>query len=185
MSDGALPHWVNTRKAVGREAHYSGTLGPDQLSEFASYLEPESGSAVRAEIRFGRDDDARSVVDVTLNARVQLECQRCLGSLARELHSVSRLALVPSDEHARHLPESYEPLIAGEETDLWAVVAEELALALPVVAYHAPGECATALAGSGEPQQEQAVGDAQRANPFDVLSVLLEQPASDADEKSE
>jgi uncharacterized protein len=179
MSDGALPQWVNTRKAVGREASYLGVLGAVQLPEFAKYIDTSNAAAVDAEVSFGRDDEDRQVVDVRLVAQVRLECQRCLEPFACELRSHSRLALVTGDEQAKQLPADYEPLLAAEETDLWAVVAEELALALPVVAYHPDGGCTHDLADSAS--GEMVVGDAQRSGPFDVLSSLLEAPGDGTD----
>jgi len=180
MSEGVLPQRVNTRKAVGREATYEGSLGVAQLPDFAGSVCASGEAPVHARLHFSRDDDGRAVLDVALRARVRLECQRCLGWFTRELRSDSRLALVAGDDQARQLPSGYEPLISGESTDLWSVVAEELALAIPVVAYHPDGECSLAVTSSGgEPGTEGA----ERTRPFEVLSALLEQSAGDKNDR--
>lgn len=179
MSDGVLPQRVNTRKAVGREATYAGHLGVAQLPDFAGSVCAAGDSPVHARLHFRRDEDGRAVLDVALDARVRLECQRCLGWFTRELRSESRLALVAGDDQARQLPSEYEPLISGEDTDLWSVVAEELALAMPVVAYHPDGVCTLAVKPSGS---ETDTEGADRTRPFEVLSALLDQPADDKDD---
>ena len=184
MSQAVLPQRVNTRKALGREASYRGTLGASQLTDFASVLDDsdESGEAsIEAGISFGRDEEQRPVIDVSLEARVRLECQRCLEQFTQRLSSRSRLGIVLTDEQAKQLPRDYEPLISAEETDLWAVVAEELALALPVVAYHPEGQCR--VGGDAAERKEIETGGDERANPFGILSVLLDEAAADVSKK--
>ena len=180
MSEGRLPHTVSTRKAVTRGACYSGELGARELPRLEHVLDPENSGAVRATLRFGRDDEDRQTVFVETHASVMLECQRCLERFPRELESSSALAIVRTDDEARQLPARYEPLLIGEEADLWAIVAEEVSLALPVVAMHSEAECAARLpeggaaaAGAGDGTIEEGEGGERRPNPFEVLSELL------------
>lgn len=179
MSDGLLPHTVITRKAVTREARYSGTLGPRQLPRLSHVLRGNAGDSVQAEIAFIRDDEERQVVLVDLSAEVELECQRCLEPVRQGIKSHSELAIVRTDQEAQQLPARYEPLIVAEEADLWEIVQEELSLALPVVAYHPEGECSTAQlapATKGEgafDELDDGAEEAERPNPFEVLSSLL------------
>ena len=169
MSAGPLPNRVNIRKAVTRSARYTGVLTASELPQFSSLLDPAQ-SQVEAVVEFGDDDEGRQFADVVMNATVTLECQRCLGPVQLTLESSSRLGLVHSDEQAKHLPAGYEPLIAVDEVDLWQVAAEELALALPVVAYHPAGECQA----PGAPQvTDPGSPESERENPFSVLSTLL------------
>lgn len=170
MSAGPLVNRVNIRKAVTRSARYAGVLSAEQLPQFASVLDPEQPQ-VEMVVQFGEDDEGQQYVGVTMNATVTLECQRCLGPVTLPLSSSSRLGLVHSDEQGKHLSSGYEPLIAVDEVDLWEVAAEELALALPVVAYHPEGDCRA----PGEPQIEQRdPADDGKESPFSVLSALLD-----------
>jgi uncharacterized protein len=193
MSEGPLPHTVITRKAVTREARYSGVLGAAELPQLKDVLGAADTAPVSAEMRFFRDEEERQVVAVKLHARVRLECQRCLEMFDTDIASESELAIVRSDEEAQALPARYEPLIALEEADLWRIVEEELALALPVVAYHPAGECAVApVPGEAALPEESAGGGArrergesageERPNPFGVLSSLLEQKGEAEDD---
>jgi uncharacterized protein len=169
MSADPPPQCVNIRKAVTREALYEGRLGALELERFGEFL-PE-GEGVRMSARFGKDEEGRQVVDLAVEGAVILECQRCLQPLNLPVQSESRLGLVLTDEQAQSLPKDYEPWIAVEEADLWAMAREELALALPVVAYHAEGECAAPMVAATE---DAPVEEGERQNPFDVLSKLLE-----------
>ena len=183
MSDGPLPHTVNTRKAVTLEARYSGTLKAANLSRLSDVLLDDGGDAVSAQIQFARDDEGRQIVLVEVAAVVLLECQRCLERFRQPVDSSSELAIVRTDEEAKQLPPRYEPLLAGEETDLWEIVGEELALALPVAALHPEGECPVVLpsATPDEIGSEQALENdsgAARRKPFDVLSTLLDDDSS-------
>ena len=171
MSAGPLPNRVNIRKAVTRSARYAGELSAAQLPQFSALLD-DVNQRINVVVGFGEDDEGWQYADVELQAVVTLECQRCLGKVALPLDSRSRLGLVHSDEQAKHLPSGYEPLIAVDEVDLWEVAAEELALALPVVAYHPEGECSP----PGEAQQQKEDSEpstGRRENPFSVLSTLL------------
>lgn len=175
MSEGPLPHTVNTRKAVALEAHYKGSLSAAELPQLRDVLPADSPAPVAAEMRFHRDDEGRQRVSVALDATVTLVCQRCLEAFTSQVDSRSELAICRTDEEARALPASLEPLLAVEETDLWRVAEEELALALPVVAYHPDGECAVAKVPE-EPQapSDDGIAGDESSNPFDVLSDLLD-----------
>jgi uncharacterized protein len=176
MSGGLLPQTVNTRKAVTREACYRGVLGAAQLPQLREML-PGDSQPVSVAMRFFSDEQGRKRISVELDATVQLVCQRCLEPFTSRIASRSELGIVRSDEEALHLPGDCEPLIALEETDLWRVAEEELALALPVVAYHPEGECS---AVPGAPQSALEPGDLageETQNPFGVLSTLLDNTA--------
>lgn len=168
MSQGPLPQRVNIRKAVTRRAHYHGVLGSEQLPRFADVLTVDGVMAVSVD--FGEDDEGQQYLDVDLRGEAVQQCQRCLQPMRSSIASRSRLGLVASDEQAALLPRHYEPWIALDEVDLWDVAAEELALALPVVAYHDEEGCRAPAHEEGTP----AGGPTRADNPFNVLSTLLD-----------
>lgn len=175
MSDSTLPHRVNIRKAVTRSARYAGCLGVEQLPLFSSQLNA-AGAPVKVAVEFGEDEESQQWVAVSIEAPVVLECQRCLGPVHQVLRGESRLGLVQTDEQAAALCEAYEPLIAIDEVDLWEVASEELALALPVVAYHPEGECAAPGAGNNDDVTDAAQGS---DSPFSKLASLLDSSAGE------
>lgn len=171
MPAAPLPQSVDLRKAVARKDCYEGVLGASQLPQWADVLDPHDPT-IAISVAFSRDEQGQAVADVEVRASVVLQCQRCLGALQDKLHGKSRLGLVLTDEQARQLPAGYEPWIAIDEIDLWQVAAEEIALALPVVAYHPAGEC-EAPAGASEPIEDTESRETAD-NPFGILSKLLD-----------
>ncbi|EED33014.1 conserved hypothetical protein [gamma proteobacterium NOR5-3] len=127
-------------------------------------------------VEFGENEEGRQFASVEMDARVVLECQRCLQPVHCELKAASRLGLVPGDEQARQLPAGLEPLIAVDEVDLWELAGEELALALPVVAYHPQGECEPPKSDRDDrsDKEERDFTEPASENPFSVLSALLD-----------
>lgn len=174
MSPAPLPNRVNIRKAVTRSARYSGGLGAEQLPQFAHLLDP-AAPTIDVGVEFGEDEEGQQYAAVSMQGRVVLECQRCLQPVLCELKGDSRLGIVPGDEQAKQLSSGLEPLIALDEVDLWALAEEELALALPVVAYHPEGECEPPKSDRSDRSEHQELGlsDQAKDNPFSVLSSLL------------
>ena len=171
MSAAPLPQRIDLRRALARGDCYQGVLGMSQLPQMADVLDPEN-PAVEMGIRFSRDECGQAVADVSLQAPVLLQCQRCLAPLREKLASRRRLGLVASDEQAMHLRGDYEPWIASDEIDLWDVAAEEFALALPLVAYHPAGVCAAPM-GQAQEKPPTPLGPRRVEHPFAVLSTLL------------
>ena len=87
--------------------------------------------AVKA--RFFRDEEGRYVLELAVEAQVAVTCQRCLGELEECLQSQTQLVALWSDAEAGQLPARYDPLVVGEELDLWQAVEDELLLALPTI----------------------------------------------------
>lgn len=155
-------------------AHFEGSLEPAQLERLRGLLAADQGS-VDASISCDQDEMGRTVLSVSVDARVSVRCQRCLEVFQRPLASTSRLAVVRTDEQAAGLPEGLEPLLATTGVDLWAVVEDELVLAMPVYSYHDDETCIEQLAGAefaaaaqGEAKQQDGGSD----SPFDVLAQL-------------
>lgn len=190
MSAATLPQHVNIRKAVTRGAKYSGSLGAEQLPQFAALFDP-ANPELELVAEFGEDEEGQQYIEVAMQAKVVQECQRCLQPVVLELAGETQLGLVPADEQARQLAPRYEPWLAVDEVDLWELAGEELALALPVVAYHREGECrppgdvgsaqVSALGAGPLEEKQQALTGGSRDNPFSVLSTLLD--SGDAKEK--
>ena len=167
MSAPPLPQRVSVRKAVTRNAHYEGSLGAAEMPRFRDLL--VAGNGVRMSVDFGRDEQDRQVAEVAIEAAVELQCQRCLQRFRHRLSGSSRLGLVLTDEQAQALPRDLEPWIAQDDIDLWEVASEELALALPAVAYHPEGQCSPPAHGSGTTADDETTAE----KPFGVLSSLL------------
>lgn len=117
---------------------------------------------------FSMDEERRAIIRGSVSALVVLQCQRCLGELRVRLVTDTALAVVVSEDQARQLPESYEPLVLSEESvSLNELVEDELLLSLPAFPVHQEGDC-KAPEFSSEASEESPV----RENPFAVLADL-------------
>jgi len=169
MSAEPLPETLDVRKAAAREAVVSGRVPLSSLSRLADVLASAEGDAT-ARCRFSRDEENRSIVDVDVEATVQVTCQRCLQTMPLQLDVHGKVAVVGDDDAAKQLPAALEPWVVATETaSLWHLVEDELMLALPVVAYHDSEDCKRLLdAYRRPPESGKPSGD----NPFKVLERL-------------
>jgi len=99
------------------------------------------GGMATGRIAFSRAQ-GRIIADVTLEARPEVRCQRCLGSMSLPIRSQSRVALVASEDEVDAVPPEFEVALAPEgRMRLADLVEEELLLALPGAPRHAEGQC--------------------------------------------
>ena len=174
MKTGALPKQLDLRGLAARGAHIEGTVSPEDLPRLT-----DSGIAIvdsgLAAFDFQRDEEARYVVAVSVEARVVMQCQRCLNDMEVPVKSASLMACVWSDEEAAALPSTYEPLIVDDAADLSDIVEEEILLAIPVSPSHET-ECKSAeqkaALDTGAESLEQVEESSERDNPFAVLERL-------------
>jgi uncharacterized protein len=171
MLTAPLPITLDVRKAAARGAEISGTLKPQNLKRFRPLLAGESG-AILVDMAFTRDEENRYLIHVTIDANIEVTCQRCLDAMPVHLGSESSLAVVWTDEEAAHLPRHLEPLVVIEPScDLWEVVEDELILALPQFNYHEKDSCKMNIADF--PDQSPGENFAEdKPNPFNVLGQL-------------
>jgi uncharacterized protein len=99
------------------------------------------GGMATGRIAFSRAQ-GRIIADVTIEARPEVRCQRCLGSMSLPISSQSRVALVASESEVDAVPPELEVALAPEgRMRLADLVEEELLLALPGAPRHAEGQC--------------------------------------------
>ena len=115
------------------------------------------------------------MVAVSVEAKVVMQCQRCLNDMEVPVKSTSLMACVRTDEEAAALPAAYEPLIVDDAADLSDIVEEEILLAIPVSPIHEV-ECkstAQQAALEADAEDPETVEDiAERDSPFAVLEQL-------------
>ncbi len=164
-----LPTTLDVRKAAVRGATVSGCVAVSKLDRLRPILASDN-ARVDAHFAFSRDEENRSVIALSLSAKVEVICQRCLQSMPIEISGENRLAIIGDDEQARQLPARLEPLLVeGELCDLWTVVEDELMLNLPIVSYHETKDCKQLLEDYSRPAPDPGgVED----NPFSVLERL-------------
>jgi len=111
---------------------------------------------------------------------VALECQRCLSHCELELATQSSLCVLWSEDSIKELPSGYDPLIAGDVSDIHALVEEELLLALPAVPMHDLRDCEDVSRAFGDSTMD-VVED--KESPFAALGALMKTPDAEDDKE--
>lgn len=166
-----LPASLDVRKAAARGAVVSGILKPVDLLRLRPLLAGSEG-VIAVEMRFSRDEVGRYLVKVTIEADVQVECQRCLSSMSEHLSCDSSLAVVWTDEEAATLPRYLDALVETEaNSNLWELVEDELILARQPFSYHDTDDCKRTSVAYADPDASEDAGES-KPNPFAVLGQL-------------
>jgi uncharacterized protein len=165
-----LPRTLDVRKAAARGVSVKGSLELAELPRFRPLLAGDEGQ-IQATLALSRDEEHHSIIDVTVVAEVSVTCQRCLEAMITSLRCSNRLAVVWTDEQAKHLPRDLDPLICEDDCALWDLVEDELILALPAYSYHEGRDCNQLLNELGDSDAAPSAADT-RQNPFEVLAQL-------------
>ena len=146
-----------------------GQIALNKLSRVQDYLCGDSG-AVTIHLSFGKDLQGIQTIIGSLDAKVFMQCQRCLKPVALAVSVVVNIGVGYKESALKALPTEYDPLLQETpELDLWMLIEDELILGLPIVAYHPSGECSI----DAQYQRGDAdVSDKQATNPFSVLAVM-------------
>ena len=183
MSEGTplkpLPRLVEPRKLALANAKLAGIVPEVSLSrlrEIALDSSTESTSTIlaQAELELFRDEQGRLVVVGKVSAKLQMQCQRCLGPLEKSVTTEVSLAVVRDEEKAQQLPKHLEPWIVEDDLgDLHAMLEEELLLALPAFALH-DFACIDAdqLSVGDVVEAVDEVEHDEEGNPFNALASL-------------
>lgn len=175
MNSGQLPRFLEPRKLANQEACIEGEIAVSRLPRLADYRDDQD-EAVRAVLRFSRDQEGRQLLTGTLDTVLASTCQRCLEKVRFPVHANLQLVMVRDEEQIKELPEELDPwLLEDERIILTELIEEELLLALPLVAMHE--SCPTPLLGKAVTREAEVPETAKRKdNPFAVLASLKNQP---------
>lgn len=109
----------------------------DVLKNLSLELRKQGVGSVHYRLHFYQDSDNIMVVEGEIWADFEWNCQRCLQSMIARVTANVLVSPVSSYAEANRLPTQYEPLLMDSgEVNLWEWIAEELHLALPLVARH-------------------------------------------------
>ncbi|NOV27446.1 DUF177 domain-containing protein [Cupriavidus necator] len=120
----------------------------------------------------------RLFLDVTVQGRMWLDCQRCLAPYAQPIDTATRFEVVESEEAADAAPvdDDEVDVIAGSKRfSLLELIEDEVLLALPVAPKHdvCPTVHESLVTGSdGEAQPEAEPEQEKRPSPFAALAGL-------------
>ena len=101
-----------------------------------------SASLVSLSVRAGIDDSGAVRLRGRVQARLTLQCQRCLEGMLVELQSEVQVAVVGSEEQEDRLPAGLEALVVPDgKVDLYRMLEDEVLLAMPAVPLHEASIC--------------------------------------------
>lgn len=178
MSDSSIPAYADTRKIFLQQGKISGNIGLERMPRFVETLADDRGS-VSLQLSFTLSDAKERLISGSLEAEVNVICQRCLRPLAIRLADDIKLALVRDEVAADKLAEELDPWICEDHRlDLAALAEEQLILCMPLVSYHEAGECLERKNFVAGASLEQADSASSRENPFAVLKSLKDSDPS-------
>lgn len=165
-----LPLTLDAARSAQKRLDYQGVYTPEQVERIAESV-VSVDSDVECVMSFAIDEQRLAVLKGTAEVSVTLCCQRCNKTFPQHVHVSYCFSPVVTDEQAEALPEAYEPINANEfgETDLLAMVEDEIILALPVVPVHDSEHCEVSEADMVFGQLPE---EAEKPNPFAVLASL-------------
>ncbi len=171
MFDEPLPKQADLRKLTSSGANFRSHLDVANFPRLANAVYEGQGQ-VDIDLHFGIDEQHIRYIAGSVNCETSVICQRCLEPVSINFGSDMFLGIVWSEEKAKHLPISMDPLIVVENelVDLNDVVEEELLLGLPFVSFHEVGECTGKQ--RYESSSEELITPVVKENPFKVLEKL-------------
>jgi uncharacterized protein len=156
------------QKEVTRNGYFEGEIALSELGRLVELLHLEKsdlkGRKIALKFEFERNESEIPMLVGRLETSLELECQRCLKALKLPMTLDFSLMIDASDELIGD--GSVETLYSDDGTiDIYAVVEDELMLAIPLVAMHEDTAC-------NENWQVSKPETAVKDNPFAVLQQL-------------
>lgn len=142
---------------VLRRTYQGAFLGISDLPRLAEEVSTvASGDGFNWEFQTHFGDSAgvepRQILQLGLNGRLHLICQRCLQDCAVDLAEKRRFIILATKEEADHYPvedEDQEPLVASQQFNLLETIEDEILLSIPLIPKHPESFCESHLLAWG------------------------------------
>ncbi len=139
-----------------------GMVSVAQLTRLTDSLFDAAGS-LSYRLLGGYDARQRPRLKLSVEGEINLRCQRCLGRLPYSVAVESSLLVLTAGSTPEIAEiDDLDGIPADADTDVWALVEDEVLLAIPFAARHPEGLCSTAV----------KISDERAASPFAVLAEL-------------
>jgi uncharacterized protein len=142
-----------------------GAIAVAQLARLTDSLF-DTGGNLKFALSGGLDAEHRPRLNLKVEGAINLRCQRCLDSLAYPVEVESSLLVLTGKAGGETAEfDELDGIPADPHTDVWALVEDEVLLAIPIAPRHAEGQCSAAMKTTpdGTP------------SPFAVLAKLKQQ----------
>lgn len=153
---------IDTTRFCKDGASLSGTFTEMDLTRLVAEVLPGTEFSVVWTVSGVSPD----LLDLTLKAKVQMKCQRCLSAMTESIDTSYRFQFVQDEATAQAQDEAQDEvdtLVHSRQFDLHELIEDEMLMALPFVSLHEV--CPDAGAAAFLPQE-------LKPNPFAVLKKL-------------
>jgi uncharacterized protein len=150
---------IDTARFCKEGASLSGIYTEADLPRLVGEVLPDTGFGVV----WTASGVSPDLLDLTLKATVQMQCQRCLGAMAEAIDASYRFQFVSDEATAQVQDEAQDEvdtLVHSRQFDLHELIEDEMLMALPFVSLHEA--CPDAGAAAFLPLEA-------KTNPFAVL----------------
>src|SRR3990167_4414626 len=167
MSAKQIPEYIDPFRYAEQALQLSGVVNLADMNRLQPMINP-SKEWVVVELYFGIDEQGLTFLQGHLQARLGLQCQRCMEPYNYEIITDFVLGIVNTDDEAKDLPECYEPVLTKEgHLALRELIEDEIILNLPTIPKHERQNCKIAL-----PVTDSEVEEGKVKSPFQVLELL-------------
>jgi len=170
---GTLVQHVDYRRLATQTGRIDGTLRVSQLPRVAAEMarQPRDEDTVDVDLVFCEDAQRRVRVEGRITTTLALCCQRCLRVYPQPVTVQAAGVVARDDDAAANVPRDDEPIEAqGDWLDVYALVSDELLLALPVVARCDRNDCSAGY--ENDPVLDEPRAGKRTDNPFAVLNEI-------------
>ena len=164
-----IPEHIDPYRFAEQGLKLDGTVKIADMQRLSANLDA-SHDTVAVKVQFGVDEQKTTYLKGHIEAKLTLQCQRCMEPFVYGIMSDFALGIVNTLDEANALPEHYEPALAKEGfLALRELIEDELILNLPIIPRHEPDECKIKL-----PLTDSGWEQEKGENPFHVLVSLKE-----------
>ncbi len=153
---------IDSTKFCKEAQHVSGVFSPADLPRLAD----EVLSGTDFQVQWQAQGESPDLLELSLQASVQMMCQRCLQAMAQLIDVSYRFQFV-KDEAAAEAQDAQndevDALVHARHFDLQGLIEDEMLMALPLVSLH--NTCPSAGAAAFLPKEA-------KPNPFEALKNL-------------
>lgn len=162
MFDG-LPAVIDPLRLADEGAWLHGVLGLTGMPRLVEMCADDQGT-VSIDLQFERSAQGLRQMRGPLRATLRVVCQRCMQPFTLTIAADTWLILLNPGEPSAIAADEADTLVVTKPLPLSEVVEDELLLAMPMIAMHAPGECQASAPGPAAVHGEN--------NPFAALGKL-------------
>ena len=167
MTEKLIPEHIDPYRFAEQSLHLDGAVKLADMPRLSAILSASDEKA-SVQLHFGVDEQGLNFIKGHLEARLKLQCQRCMEPYTYEIISNFVLGVVSSLDEVNSLPEAYEPALTKDGSlALREMIEDEIILNLPIIPRHEIEECKTKL-----PLRDSKWEQEKGKNPFEVLKVL-------------